>query len=131
VLVVLAVMAVLFAAGIVFRIVHPTAEDRLVEDLPRYPRSTDADFPATDPATFTRLRSGFGNGLVVSYVLPRGTSRDQVLRYYGLHMPKSFTRDGPACWARGDSRVLLVYVGAAVPKLDVAVVTDGAECPSA
>lgn len=127
-LLVLGLMVLLFAAGVVWRIVSPTEEDRVVRDLPVYPGSRAAGFPASDPGEWRRYGTGFSRAIVLSYVLPRGSSRDEVLRYYGTHMPRSFRREGSSCWARGDARVLLVVAAAAQPKLDVAVATDGAEC---
>ena len=128
-LLVLGGMALMFVGGVLFRIVHPTAEDRIVKDLPRYPGAREAGFPAFAPGVWTRYDSGFANGIVISYTVPRGTTRDDVLRYYGLHMPKSFTRDGASCWARGDARVLLLVTRTAAPQVDVAVATEGADCP--
>lgn len=129
-LLVLATMIVMSVGGIVFRVVHPTEEDRIVRDLPRYPGARGADFPATEPDVWARYGAGFSDAIVLSYVLPNGTSRDAVLRYYGTHMPRSFSRDGATCWARGDSRVLLVPQAGASPTLDVAVATGDAACPA-
>ena len=128
-LIVLGVMAAMFAGGVVYRIVHPPEEDKIVEELPVYPGARQADLPATDPAEWSKLGAGFADALVLAYTLPAGTTRDDVLRYYGTRMPSSFRREGSSCWARGDSRVLLVLAQRQRPALDVAVSTGGADCP--
>jgi hypothetical protein len=129
-LLVLGAMAAMFAVGVVYRIVRPTAEDRLIRDLPVYPGARDADLPATEPEAWRGYGNGFADAIVLTYRLPRGTSRNDVLRFYGTHMPRSFSRDGPSCWARGDDHVLLVFARAPQPALDVGVSAEGAKCPS-
>ena len=128
-LIVLGVMFAMFAGGVVYRIVHPPEEDKLVEELPIYPGARQADMPATSPTEWTRFGAGFADAVVLAYTLPAGTSRDDILRYYGTHMPRSFRREGSSCWARGDSRVLLVLAERQRPAVDVAVSTGGAACP--
>ena len=128
-LIVLGVMFAMFVGGVVYRIVRPPEEDRIAEELPVYPGARSADLPATDPAEWPKFGAGFADALVLAYTLPAGTTRDDVLRYYGTRMPSSFRREGPSCWARGDSRVLLVLAERQRPAVDVAVSTDGAVCP--
>ena len=126
---ILALMLALFAGGVVWRIASPPAEDRVIDELPVYPGAHEADFPTTAASGWTKYGSGFGDAVVIGLVLPRGASRDGVLRYYGTHMPRSFRREGASCWARGDTRVLLVTGLPQTPTLDIAVATEGAECP--
>ena len=85
--------------------------------------------PATSPTEWRRFGPGFADAVVLAYTLPAGTSRDDILRYYGTHMPRSFRREGTSCWARGASRVLLVLAERQRPAVDVAVSTGGAACP--
>jgi hypothetical protein len=125
---ILAVMLGLFTAGVVWRLVSPPVEDRVIDELPVYPGAREAGFPATPVSAWAQF-TGFGDAVVVSYVLPRGASRDGVLRYFGTHMPRSFRREGSSCWARGDTRVLLVPGPPRTPTLDIAVDVNGAECP--
>jgi hypothetical protein len=128
-LVVVTGMVLLFTAGAVWRVLRPSEEDRVVRDLPVYPGSREAGVPATDPSRWRAFGSGFSRAVVISYSLPSGTSRDDVLRFYREHMPASFRREGSICYARGDARVLLVTALPRRPTLDVAVATNDAECP--
>jgi hypothetical protein len=128
-LIVLGVMAAMFVGGVAYRILHPPEEDKIVEELPVYPGARQADMPATSPTAWSKYGAGFADAVVLAYTLPSGTTRDDVLRYYGTHMPTSFRREGPSCWARGDSRVLLVLSQRQRPAVDVAVSTGGADCP--
>ena len=130
-LIVLGVMTAMFVAGVGYRIVRPPEEDRIAEELPVYPGARQANLPATSPQAWARYGAGFSDAIVLAYALPAGTSRGDVLRYYGAHMPGSFRRQGAWCWARGDSRVLLVLAERRRPALDVAVSTGGADCPDA
>jgi hypothetical protein len=128
-LLVLASMAAMALAGVLYRIVRPTPQERVIRDLPVYPGAGEADLPATNANAWATLGNGFANAIVLGYILPAGTSPDDVRRFYGTHMPPSFSRDGASCWARGDARVLLVFPRVAAPRLDVGVATEGAECP--
>ena len=49
-LVVLGVMAAMFVGGVVFRIVHPPEEDRVIEELPVYPGARESDTTSTKAA---------------------------------------------------------------------------------
>jgi hypothetical protein len=128
-LLILGVMTLMVVSGIVYRIVRPPEEDRILDELPVYPGAQAADAPASDPTAWSKYGAGFADAVVLPYVLPAGTRRDDVLRYYGTHMPTTFRRDGASCWSRGDSRVLLVLAPRRRPALDVAVVTGDAKCP--
>ena len=128
VLAILGGMLVLFVIGVLFRTLRPTAVERTVRELPTYPGASELDSApnAGGWTDYAQRGNPEGEVRVVVYRLPRGTSRDAVLAYYGEKAPSAWRRVTPECYARGNVRIRLLPQR--VDELDV-LVADGARCP--
>jgi hypothetical protein len=127
VLAILGGMLALFVLGVLVHTFRPTAVQRTVRDLPTYPGATEKDTApsAGSWSDFAARGNPEGEVRVMVYGIPRGTSQAAVLAYYGEHVPRSWRRVLPGCYAHGDVRVRVLPLESG--ELDVAV-ADGGQC---
>lgn len=118
-------MVALFAVGVLWRVFRPSAVERTMRELPAYPGARDV---GDVESAAQRVYAGNPQGEVrfAAFLLPRGISGEEAVRWYRTHKPPDWRRVGPRCYARGKVRVILLPQTAR--EFDV-MVADNARCP--
>jgi hypothetical protein len=127
-LVLLAAMTAIFAAGIVWHVLRPDPAERALRDVPVYPGAREVPLSPSEALGWENYVPQ-GSARQVRYAVPRGTTRAAVFSFYAHRMTPKWRLLNPSCYARGDTRVVVLTSLPARPTLDIVVDTGGVPCP--
>ena len=127
-LVLLGAMVAIFAAGIVWNLVHHDPAERALRQVPIYPGAHAVPMSPSQAHGWENYVPQ-GSARQVRYAVPRGTTRAAVFSFYAHRMTPKWRLVNPSCYARGKTRVVVLTQLPAHPTLDIVVDTGGVPCP--
>lgn len=128
VLLIVGAMVALFAAGVLWRVFRPDAAQRALRAVPTYPGATEVEVPPAQATGWTGY-APLGSSRQIRYRTPPGTTRADVFRFFRTNMPSDWRHVNDACYAKGDTRVVVLPLIPASRGYDVVVDTGGVPCP--